>query len=440
VTGNTLPRNRWVRGVTAVAVSAALALAPSLAASAAPEDNWWYDAYGMAAIHTEGWTGAGAKIAVIDANINPNLPVFEGRNLVVDPRPLCAESSSSTTTDPTEDAIHGTTVVAQIIGNGTGPDGVRGIAPDAAVTFFSYGTETDSDQCTAAEHGGQLTPLGLGVQRAIDDGADIVISSIAGGTSSSDSDVIANAIAKGVILVGSGPNPNTTSATGLREYRGVIVASAVDEQGQLPSTDAKPFVFQGTTLVAPGEHVGTVGSGRAGWGTGGVASGSSFAAPLVAGMLALAKQRYTTATPDQLVQGLLRNTGNKAHDLVNDAASGFGYGLAWPARLLATDPTTYPDENLLINDGRTKPTDEQLQAAAARGFAFPVEETPTANSSDLPQPRGDEDAAQRAMPSSSALPTVIGIVVGIVVAAGAVVTVLISRKNRRNGDAHDRSV
>ncbi|MDQ1112124.1 subtilisin family serine protease [Microbacterium testaceum] len=108
MTGNTLPRNRWVRGVTAVAVSAALALAPSLAASAAPEDNWWYDAYGMAAIHTEGWTGAGAKIAVIDANINPNLPVFEGRNLVVDPRPLCAESSSSTTTDPTEDAIHGT--------------------------------------------------------------------------------------------------------------------------------------------------------------------------------------------------------------------------------------------------------------------------------------------------------------------------------------------
>lgn len=435
-------RNRWVRCVTAAAMSTALVLTPALAADAAPDDNWWYDAYGMTTIHSEGWTGAGVKVAVIDANINPELPVFEGRRLVVDSRPLCAESSSPTTTEPTGDAIHGTTVVAQIIGSGEGPDGIRGMAPDAEVKFYSFGTKTASDQCTPAEYEGGLTPLGLGVQRAIDDGADVVVSSIAGGTSSFDSDVIANAVAKGVILVGSGPNPETKSATGLREYRGVVVASAVDDKGQLPSADGAPFVFPETTVVAPGERLGTVGSEEDGWGTGGVASGSSFAAPIVAGMLALAKQRYPTATPSQLVQGLVRNTGNKAHDLVNDAASGFGYGLAWPARLLATDPTSYPDENLLLSDGRTKPTDEQIQAAAARGSSFPTTEPPTASSTDPPRPRDGEDDAPQVAPSSDLLPTVIGIVVGIVVTVGVVVTiviVLVSRKVRRKG-TDDRSV
>ncbi len=58
-------------------MSTALILTPALAADAAPDDNWWYDAYGMTTIHGEGWTGAGVKVAVIDANINPELPVFE---------------------------------------------------------------------------------------------------------------------------------------------------------------------------------------------------------------------------------------------------------------------------------------------------------------------------------------------------------------------------
>ncbi|MCY1715509.1 S8 family serine peptidase [Microbacterium sp. SL62] len=423
-------------------MSTALILIPAFAADAAPDDNWWYDAYGMTTIHSEGWTGAGVKIAVIDANINPELPVFEGRRLAVDSRPLCAESSSPTTTEPTGDAIHGTTVVAQIIGSGTGPDGIRGMAPDADVKFYSFGTTTASDECTPAEYEGGLTQMGLGVQRAIEDGADVVVSSIAGGTSSFDSDVIANAIAKGVILVGSGPNPETKSSTGLREYRGVVVASAIDDKGQLPSSNGAPFAFQGTTVVAPGLHLGTVGSEESGWGTGGVASGSSFAAPIVAGMLALAKERYPAATPAQLVQGLIRNTGTKAHDLENDAASGFGYGLAWPARLLATDPTSYPDENLLLSDGRNKPTDEQIQAAAARGSSFPPPETPTASSSELPRPRDGGHDAPQVTPSSNLLPTIIGIVFGIVVTVVVIVAVvifLVSRKNRRKG-AGDRSV
>ncbi len=438
----TRPRTRWLRVLTAASLSAVLAIAPSHAASAAPDDNWWFDAYGMAAIHDDGWTGAGVTVAVIDANINPELPVFDDRKLVVDPRPLCAEASSPTTTEPTEDAIHGTTVVAQIIGSGTGPDGTRGIAPDAAVTFYSFGTESPSDQCTPAEHAGKLTPLGLGVQRAIEDGADVIVSSIAGGTSSFDSDVIANAIAKGVLVIGSGPNPQTMFSTGLREYRGVIVASAVNDEGQLPSVDGAPFVFRGTTVVAPGESLGTVGNAGDGWETGGVASGSSFAAPIVAGMLALAKQRYPTATPAQLVQGLVRNTGNKAHELVNDTASGFGYGLAWPARLLATDPATYPDENLLLGNGRSVPTDEQLRAAAARGSSFPPARTPTLDSSDPPRPRDGGAAAPQVTPSAHLILSVVAMTVGLLVAVGAIITivlVLTSRRERRKG-ADDRSV
>ncbi|MDR6199544.1 subtilisin family serine protease [Microbacterium sp. SORGH_AS428] len=44
------------------------------ASAAGDEDGqWWYEAYGVADVHAEGWTGEGVKIAVVDTQINPDL-------------------------------------------------------------------------------------------------------------------------------------------------------------------------------------------------------------------------------------------------------------------------------------------------------------------------------------------------------------------------------
>ena len=430
-------------GLVALALSTTLTVSASAPATAANDGHWWFDAYGIQAIHDEGWTGAGVKIAVIDSNINPDLPVFAGRNLTVDPRPLCADATSVTTTATTEGAVHGTTVVAQIIGSGQGPDGIEGIAPGAEVTFYSMGTRTQDGVCTSAEYGDELTPLALGVQRAIDDGAAIIISSIAGGTASSDSDVIANAIAKGIMLVGSGPNPSTVSFTGLREYRGVVVASAVDATGRLAELDdGQPLVYSGTTVVAPGQGMATVGSEGKSWDTVATGSGSSFSAPLVAGMLALSAQRYPTATASQIVQALLRNTGDKPHDLFNDAASGYGYGLAWPSRMVSDDPTAYPDENLLLDSESGKPTAAQIEAAATRGSGFPPSTVTIDTSSETPVPRGADEAPSASTSAAGLALIIVGAVLAIVLVGGGVTAAVVvaSRKRARKATSDDRSV
>ena len=431
-------RTRVMAGLGIAAVAMLLASAPAEPATATDTGEWWYEAYGVAAIHNEGWTGAGVKIAVIDSNINPDLPVFAGRNLKVDPRPLCAEVSSPTTTERTVGAGHGATVVAQIIGSGQGPGGIRGIAPDAEVTFYSLGTQTDEEPCTAAEYGDQLTAVALGVQRALDDGADIITTSVAGGKEPGDSDVIANAIAKGVAVVASGPNPTTRDLAGLREYQGVIVASAVDEAGQLNTyDDGRSLVYPRTAVVAPGVGLTTVGSASGGWDSAGRGSGSSFAAPLVAGALALAEQRSPQATSNQLVQALLRNTGKEPHELSDDRTSGYGFGLAWPANIVGVDATTYPDDNLLVGRVEAAPTAAQIEQAAARGSAYPPVAEPSVTSPTEVHPRSDDDPTSSPAGPDITLIAVLSALGLIVIAAGALVAITVTRRSRTRRVAQD---
>jgi len=405
----------------------------SAASAADTGSNWWYDAYGMDAIHAEGWTGKDVKIAVIDANINPDLPAFQGRNLTVDPRPLCAEATAPTTTQATQDSVHGTTLVAQIIGTGNGAGGIRGIAPDAAVTFYSLGILNNSDACTPSQYPDSLSAIALGLQRAIDDGAQIVATSTTMGAGPDDADVIANAIAKGVVVISTGPNATSTRTMGLGAYRGVVVSSAVDSSGALPKTsDGKPFVETSTTVVAPGVGVSTVGVEGGSWNESRWATGSSFTTPLVAGMLALVNQKYPEATGNQLLQSLVRNTGKEDHTLSNDAASGFGYGLAWPAHMLRNEPSQYPDENLLVSDSQRPPSDQQITAAAQRGSTYPLS-APT--STPAGPPRGYE--AGDTQNDGSWTPLLLGAVAGIVVivigAGVATMVVLRKQKQRKTG-------
>lgn len=403
-------------------------------ATADTPDTWWYDAYGIDAIHADGWTGEGVKIAVIDGNINPDLPAFAGRHLTVDPRSLCAEHPQPTTEEVTGDSVHGTTLAAQIIGTGDGPGGIRGIAPDAEVMFYSFGTR-NGETCTASEYGDTLSAGALGVQRAIDAGAQIVTTSVLITTRPGDAEVIANAIAKGVVIMSATRNPTTVEGAGkgLGGFRGVTTVSAVDRSGALQKgSDGSPFALTWTTLVAPGVDLPTVGDTDGSWAQAETASGSSFAAPLVAGMLALVKQKYPDATGNQLIQSAIRNTGQKDHDLTFDAASGFGYGLAWPAHLLRENPSQYPDENPLLADDYPQPTDAKIEAAVERGSTYPPAvqvDSPAGpaspRSGDVYPP--DQAADMSWLPATIVTALVIAVISGVVM---ALVVVARIRKKR----------
>ena len=90
-------------------------------------------------------------------------------------------------------------------------------------------------------------------------------------------------------------------------------------------------------------------------------SGTSVSAPIVAGVLALARQKWPNATSNQLLQ-LLVKTGLNPDHTWNQYT---GYGGIDPGAMLKTDPTTLPDVNPLADKGNgSSPTPDEVQQYA----------------------------------------------------------------------------
>ena len=87
--------------------------------------------------------------------------------------------------------------------------------------------------------------------------------------------------------------------------------------------------------------------------------GTSISAPLVAGMLALARQKWPDATTNQILQLLVRTAQNPNHNWDQYT----GYGPIDGGAMVNTDPSQYPDENPIIqkNNG-SEPTVQEVQA------------------------------------------------------------------------------
>lgn len=406
--------------------------APAVAASsgeATGQQNldYWWGQYGIDQAHTAGLTGKGVKVAVLEKQINPDLPVFQGSNLRVSASPVCVNNTAVVTTDATAASVHGTTMAAYLVGNGTGAGAVRGIAPDADLTFYGYGPE-DGPQCETAD-GNTLTSFGAGVKMAVDDGAKIIYTAIGGSARQDDAPAVAYALARGAIVISASINPR---ALGVREgdqgaYNGVVSTAAIDRDGNLQQLDDAPFVVPQTTVVAAGFRLPTVGK-TGDWQTGSVGTGSSFAAPIVAGMLALAAQKSPEASANQLLQALISTT-NAGQHTPSRTDDGYGYGAAWLSTLLAVDPLTLPDSNPLMDKafGFGAPTAEQIATAQANGYS------PEKRPSSADQLREQNDAAASGTSlldvSSIVLWVVLGLVAIVVVAI--VVTVLIVTSQRR---------
>jgi len=427
----TIPLARRAAAARALALAAVIGVGTAAPAAAAG-DQWWYDTYQVEKNHADGWTGEGVKIAVIDEQINPELPVFAGTNLTVAPEALC-EGRSATSTDVAT-AQHGSTITALLIGNGEGAAGIRGIVPDAEVTFFGLGPEpegSETDTCDPpAEAGEGVTELGWGIRQAIDAGADVISMSIGANPEEGDAEIVAEAIARGIVMVAAVYNGGADfldTQVYPWGYRGVVAMNAMDQNGALPIDPdfGIPHIVPGTTAVAAGVDISVIGH-DGDWNAAGVGTGSSFAAPLVAGMIAATSQKYPEATGNQLLQSLIRNTGPTDHPLEFSDTDGYGYGLASFTHMLNVDPTGYEDVNPLLDKssriaGGTEPTDEQLDAAVARVAA---EATPAPSA----EPAAAEDDGGML---SGAIVAVIVVIV-LLVAAAVVTIVIITRNNRKN--------
>ena len=339
-------RSRGLRALSVLASACALALTAvfSPVAPAAPaeavdrkvrvSDEAYYSRYNLEALHAQGYTGEGVTIAVIDGRIDTSIPELQGAD-IVDKSPCAAPA----------DAEHDehATYIAQLL---VAPD--FGIAPKA--TIYNYVTILDpqksSDDCSlgTARPAGRASTEYL-IEQAINDGADII--SISHTYSSPQSQemrwAISRATVSGVpIVAGVGNDRTRDPDNSLGMWGGVIGVSALDNDGNF--ADYSNY-GEGVTVSAVGYVVGrSTLDNQLTW-----AKGTSIAAPMVAGFLALAWQRfgYSGVSARQILQAMVA-TAWGTNGQWNERT---GYGEINPAALLAVDPSQYPKENPLLEKG-----------------------------------------------------------------------------------------
>jgi subtilisin family serine protease len=389
----TITKSRLRRTMTFAAVAAVAALAFGAAAPAsavAGDGRWYFDDFHIADHHAAGLTGKGITIAVLDGPINTSVPTLKNANVEVREPSFCygkdgaPAAATSTTLTGDNSAYHGTNVVSYIAGTGDGypgQTGVEGIAPGAKVLYYavslSAGAEAGGEVIDCLDANG--THLGDEVNEAmneaLDAGADI-ISISAGYNAASVGDAYGRAIRAGVIVVGSVANTNELAISlGFPAgANGAVGVQAGSVDFVVQATDGTPNKDTSTMVVAPGIGILTQGSRDGRWEDQPITQGTSLAAPMVAGYLALAWQKHPDASGNQMLQSLIRSPWDD--DQVHfDPAGLIGFGWPTATRMIERDPTRYPDVNPFLD---VRPANSPSTAELLAAPTTP----PTASSSE----------------------------------------------------------
>ena len=337
---------RAARALTTVAsalalAAGALALAPAPAhADGAVPSQEYFSYYHFDTARAKGYTGKGVTIAVIGGPVDTSNPALKGANIT--------DKSRCTIQDSPEGVRHSTDMAIILVSP------ISGVAPDA--TLYNYqaftGSTTSNGSCDS--NGGRLNKVSALINQAVEDGAQII--SVSQSVNESTNELkwaITNAITRGVIIVAAAGNealPDDITALG--RYSGVLGVSAINSDGTFASYSnwgdgVVTAAFGGpytTYDVNTGEPV--------------TVHGTSISTPLVAGMLALARQKWPDATANQILQLLVHTGLNPNHDW-NEYT---GYGAIDGGALVNTDPSQYPDENPIIQkNGGSEPTAQEVQ-------------------------------------------------------------------------------
>ena len=337
---------RAARALTTVASALVLAAgvltlapAPAHADGAVPSQEY-FSYYHFDTARTKGYTGKGVTIAAIGGPVDTSNPALKGANIT--------DKSRCTIQDSPEGIRHGTDMAIILVSP------ISGVAPDATLYTYQSSTSTTTSNGSCDSNGDRLNTIGALINQAVEDGAQII--SISQSVSDSSNELkwaVTNAITKGVIIVASAGNEAVKDdITALGRYSGVVGVSAINSDGTFASYSSwgdgvVTAAFGGpynTFDVNTGEPV--------------TVHGTSISAPLVAGMLALARQKWPDATANQILQLLVHTGLNPDHDW-NEYT---GYGAAALGSLVNQDPSQYPDENPIIQkNGGSEPTAQEVQ-------------------------------------------------------------------------------
>lgn len=333
-----------VRGLRAlcVTVSACLLVVGTLVAPAPAahadshkvqaSDEAYYSRYSLADLHARGYRGDGVIVAVIDSHIDASIPELRGADI--------QDKTPCKVTNDAESDDHATEV-AQIL---VAPD--FGVAPGATIYNYAYADDwgdVDSD-CALGSNSAALARKPSLIEQALNDGANIIV--ITSSYNEADEEslrwAVSRAVAAGVpVVVSMGNDGEYNASDTMGPFAGVIGSAAL-------ATDGKYADYSnwgdGVSIAAVGQFY----AREASTNQLKTVEGTSFATPLIAGVLALAWDGFDSDVPSEQILQTLAATARGSGGRWNDRT---GFGEIDPVAFLASDPTQYPDENPFEDKG-----------------------------------------------------------------------------------------
>ncbi|MER7014869.1 type VII secretion-associated serine protease mycosin [Saccharopolyspora sp. NPDC000359] len=278
------------------------------------EKSWAQLVLGFERFHDEGLTGAGRSVAVIDTGVNQHRWLGNLR-----------DGGSSVPGGALQDCDGHGTIVAGMIGadaNPTHQTSFVGIAPDAAIVSIRQQSALWADKESGKTIGDTQT-MAQAINRAVEQDVDVINISqsscqpIARASNPGDSGnqqlqtAVKRAYDAGIVVVAAAgnvggtcqKNPTGSPTTAVLPAwfdDWVLTVASVNEQGA-PSEFTVPGPW--VDVAAPGENLIALDPGAGGTGLAsqiahgqdgqmGPIEGTSFAAPYVAGLAVLIKQKY----------------------------------------------------------------------------------------------------------------------------------------------------
>ena len=247
-------------------------------------------------------TGASNVIAVLDTGAQLNHPDLAGR--LVAGRDIVNNDS-----DPSDDNGHGTWVSGIIVGKANDGYGIAGI---------SWSDKVMPVKIMDGQGTGSSADLIAGINWAADHGADVINMSVGGFPwSQLVQNAVNDAWNSGVVLVGAAGNNRREETYYPASFDNVVSVSATQVQDEFSNWSSwGPKV----DVSAPGSSVLTTNcyactyADHDSWGQHTYISGTSFATPNTAGVIALIRARFPTYTPAQVVSRLIGTVDDLGYD------------------------------------------------------------------------------------------------------------------------------
>lgn len=287
--------------------------------------EYWLTEYGFA----EAWAttrGAGVKVAVIDTGVDASVADLAGA--VVGGTDVSGLGSSNGQEPVGDGNEHGTLVASLLAGRGTGPDsGIIGVAPEASILSVSVAFGSSAADVSSDDQ------IAQAVRWSVDNGASVINMSLTRNTldwPTSWDDAFLYAFEKDVVVVVAAGNrgSGTVEVGAPATIPGVLTVAGVNRNKEA-SFDASS---QGITIsvAAPSEElVGVVpGGGYVKW------DGTSAAAPLVSGLVALVRSAYPDLDAAGVMDRIIRTANPNGRDVPSPI---YGNGLIDAAAAVTAD-------------------------------------------------------------------------------------------------------